>query len=103
MNARAAPSATGRLERLQPGQAIVYGGDRVAYVSAELAAAFRTGDRLLVEPATGALLHVPAAEQAIAAGAVARAREAFASMGEVADQAISAFFEAFAANLEDED
>jgi glutamate-5-semialdehyde dehydrogenase len=93
---------TGRLERLQPGQAIVYGGDRVAYVSAELAAAFQAGDRLLVAPDTGTLLHVPAAEQAIAAGAVGRAREAFAKMGEVSDDAISAFFDAFAANLEDE-
>src|SRR5690349_5985825 len=39
-------SQTGRLERLEAGQAIVYGGDRVAHVSAELAAAFRPGDRL---------------------------------------------------------
>jgi len=91
-----------RLERLQPGQAIVYGGDRVAYVSAELAAAFRAGDRLLVAPDTGSLLHIPAAEQAIAAGAVGRARAAFAAMGEVTDDAISAFFDAFAGNLADD-
>jgi glutamate-5-semialdehyde dehydrogenase len=95
-------ASTGRLETLQPGQAIVYGGDRVAYVSAELAATFRAGDRLLVAPDRGALLHVPAAEQAIAAGAVGRAREAFARMGEVSDAAISRFFDAFAAHLEDD-
>ena len=52
---------SGRLESLQPGQAIVYGGDRVAYVTPELAAAFRAGDRLLVAPDSGSLLHVPAA------------------------------------------
>ena len=32
---------TGRLEALAPGQAIPFGGDRVAYVTPELAAAFR--------------------------------------------------------------
>jgi glutamate-5-semialdehyde dehydrogenase len=94
--------ATGRLERLQAGQAIVYGGDRVAYVGAELAQAFRAGDGLLVAPDTGALLHVPAAEQATAAEAVGRARGAFEQMGAVSDAAITAFFEAFAANLEDD-
>jgi glutamate-5-semialdehyde dehydrogenase len=93
---------TGRLERLQAGQAIVHGGDRVSYVSDELAAAFRPGDRLLVAPDTGALLHVPAAEQALTAQAVGRAREAFARMGAVSDEAISAFFDAFAANLADD-
>lgn len=97
-----ADNRTGRLERLTPGQAIVYGGDRVAYVDEGLAAAFQAGDRLLVAPDTGALLHVPAAEQAVAADAVGRARAAFARMGEVSDAAISAFFDAFAANLEDD-
>lgn len=95
-------ATTGRLEGLQPGQPIVYGGDQVAFVSAELAAAFKAGDRLLVAPDTGALLHVPAAEQQVAAGAVGRARAAFAKMGQVSDAAITAFFDAFAANLEDD-
>ncbi|MDB5447577.1 MAG: proA [Phenylobacterium sp.] len=102
MDDGAGTQRTGRLERLEAGQAIVYGGDRAAYVTAELAAAFRAGDRLLVAPDTGALLHVPAAEHAIAAAAVALAREAFAKMGEVSDAAITAFFEAFAANLADD-
>ncbi|HVI31258.1 aldehyde dehydrogenase family protein [Phenylobacterium sp.] len=93
-------SRNGRLEALVPGQAIVWGGDRVAYVDETLAGAFRAGDRLLV--ADGALLHVPAAEHATAAGAVGRAQAAFARMGEVSDAQISAFFEAFAARLEDE-
>ncbi len=102
MRGEATAARPARLEALTPGQAIVYGGDKVAYVSPELAAAFRPGDRLLVAPDTGTLLHVPAAEQAVASGAVAKARGAFARMGQVSDKAISAFFEAFAAHLEDD-
>jgi glutamate-5-semialdehyde dehydrogenase len=97
-----ADNRTGRLERLEAGQAIVYGGDRVAYVGEALATAFRGGDRLLVDPDSGALLHVPADVHAIATGAVERACAAFARMGEVTDAQISAFFGAFAANLEDD-
>jgi glutamate-5-semialdehyde dehydrogenase len=92
----------GRLTRLEPGMAIVHGGDRVARVSAELAAAFRSGDRLVVVQGTGALLHVPAAEQAVADAAVGRAALAFSRMGGVSDAAISGFFEAFARRLEDD-
>ena len=101
-NAANAQPATGRLEALAPGQTIVFGGDRVAHVPPELAAAFRPGDRLLIDPDSGALLHVPAAEQRIAAEAVDRAAAAFARMGEVSDAAISRFFEAFADALADE-
>ena len=98
------PGATreGRLEALAPGQAVPFGGDRVAWVSSELAAAFMPGDRLVVVQDTGDLLHVPAAEQAIAAAAVGRATEAFTAMGQVSDAAISQFFEAFAARLADD-
>jgi glutamate-5-semialdehyde dehydrogenase len=91
----------GRLEALAPGQAIPFAGDRVAYVSPELAAAFRPGDRLVVVQETGDLLHIPAGEHAAAEAAVGRAAAAFARMGEVGDAAISAFFEAFARKLED--
>jgi glutamate-5-semialdehyde dehydrogenase len=96
------PAREGRLEALAPGQAIVFGGDRVSYVDAELAATFRPGDRLLVDHETGELLRVPAAEQATAADAVGRAAAAFAGMGEVPDDQVSAFFEAFAAKLADD-
>jgi glutamate-5-semialdehyde dehydrogenase len=96
------PTREGRLEGLAPGQAVPFGGDRVAYVSPEMAAAFKPGDRLVVVQATGDLLHVPAAEQAIAAGAVGRAADAFAQMGEVTDVAITDFFETFAARLADD-
>jgi glutamate-5-semialdehyde dehydrogenase len=91
----------GRLEALAPGQAIPFAGDRVAYVSPDLAAAFRSGDRLLVAADTGDLLHVPAREHAAADIAVGQASAAFARMGEVGDAAITAFFEAFASRLED--
>lgn len=94
----AARRAGGQLEALSPGQPIPFGGNRVAHVTPELAAAFKAGDRLLV--ADGALLHVPAQEHAIVDAAVGRAAEAFARMGDVDDAAISAFFEAFAARLE---
>ncbi|OYW92477.1 MAG: hypothetical protein B7Z13_09815 [Caulobacterales bacterium 32-67-6] len=82
--------------------AIPYGGDRLAIVDEDLAARFQAGDRLIILQDTGDLLHVPAAEQAIAHAAVSRAQAAFARMGEVRDDQISAFFEAFAARLADD-
>ena len=88
--------ASTRLTELQAGQPVLYGGDRVAHVSAELAAAFRPGDQLRVVEATGELLHVPAAEAEIAADAVSRAVAAFRAM-------ISRFYEDFAARLESEE
>jgi glutamate-5-semialdehyde dehydrogenase len=92
-----------QLTGLTAGQAIVFGGDRVATVDAALAAAFRPGDRLLVDPATGALLHVPAADQVIASAAVAAAHEAFTALAACTDEQISAFFELFADLLQKPD
>ncbi len=94
---------TMRLTALTPGMAVPYGGDKVAVVSPELAAAFRDGDRLVVVQETGDLLHIPAAEAAIAEAAVACAHQAFQAMGEVSDARITGFFEAFAERLEDAD
>jgi glutamate-5-semialdehyde dehydrogenase len=90
------------LVQLTPGMAIPYGGDRLARVPADLAARFVAGDRLVVVQETGALLHVPAAQHAAAGAAVERACRAFEAMGFVADEQVSAFFEAFAARLEDD-
>ena len=87
-------SAAARTSRA--GQPIVVGGDRFVTVDDELAAAFRAGDRLVVVADTGDLLHIPAAEQAIATAAVDAAVEAFAALGAVADEQITAFFGAFA-------
>ena len=91
-----------QLERLEPGQPIVYGGNKVVRVSPELASAFQPGDRLVVVHETGDLLHVPAAQWAVAAGAVGRASTAFGSMGSISDDQISGFFHRFADRLGDE-
>ena len=91
------------LRQLTEGMAIVVGGDRIARVSAELAGAFVEGDRLLTVPSTGALLHVPADVGQRTEAAVDRAVAAFSRMGAVTDDEISAFFEAFADRLDDDD
>ena len=93
---------TRTLRQLTAGMPIVWGGDRVSLVSADLAARFAPGDRLLVVQDTGDLLHVPATTHAVAAAAVSRAREAFAAMAAVADAQITDFFDRFAGRLEDE-
>ncbi len=90
---------SGHLTSLAPGQAIVYGGNRVTYVTDDLAASFSPGDRVLVDPTSGALLHVPLADHERAAGAVDRAVEAFGALGRCTDDQITAFFEGFADRL----
>ncbi len=92
-----------QLTQLMAGMQIPYGGDRVATVSDELAASFEEGDRLVVVQTTGDLLHVPAADWAVAQAAVGTAAEAFSRMATVSDDQITAFYEAFARRLEDED
>jgi glutamate-5-semialdehyde dehydrogenase len=91
-----------RLTRLEAGMPIVYGGDRVARVPAELAAAFQPGDRLVVVQGRGDLLHIPAADAALVEAAVGAANEAFATLSRLPDAAITAFYEAFAARIEDD-
>jgi len=91
------------LERLTSGMEIVYGGDRVALVPADLAARFAAGDRLLVDQETGDLLHVPAAVHRLAVAAIERAGAAFEAMNTVSDAAVSAFFDAFADRLADDE
>jgi glutamate-5-semialdehyde dehydrogenase len=90
------------LDRLTPGMPIVFAGNRVARVSAELAASFAPGDALLVVQDTGELLHVPKDVQVLVADCVARAVAAFSALQAVDDAAISAFFERFAARLADD-
>jgi glutamate-5-semialdehyde dehydrogenase len=100
---KAGPAAMiARLDGLAPGMPVVFGGDRAAFVSDALAAAFRPGDRLVVVQDTGDLLHIPADVQALADDAVGRAATAFQAMGAVTDQAITHFFEAFAEALADD-
>jgi glutamate-5-semialdehyde dehydrogenase len=90
------------LERLEPGQLIIVGGDRAVAVTDELAAAFSAGDRLVVLPDIGDVLHIPAAEHVAAAEAVSAASAAFEGLAGVTDQQITAFFSAFADRLADE-
>jgi glutamate-5-semialdehyde dehydrogenase len=91
-----------KLGRLTAGMPIPFGGDRVAFVPEELAAAFTPGDRLIVVQETGDLLRVPAEAAERAAAAVARAQAAFRRLSSVSDGAIERFFEGFAARLEDD-
>jgi glutamate-5-semialdehyde dehydrogenase len=87
---------------LTPGQIIPYGGDKAAVVDDALALAFQSGDRLIVVQETGDLLRIPAATHALASQAVFRAADAFQQLGRVSDDAITAFFDAFANHLADD-
>ena len=91
-----------RLTRLVEGQPLVYGGDRVTVVPADLAAAFTEGDRLVIVQASGDLLHIPRAEHQLVSTAVDSAVAAFAGLAECSDEQISAFFEHFAALIDDD-
>jgi glutamate-5-semialdehyde dehydrogenase len=93
--------ASSELVTLEAGMPVVFGGNRVTHVPANLAAAFEPGDRLVVVQTTGALLHVPAHVWTTATDAVGRAHEAFQAMGSVSDEAISSFFDEFARRLAD--
>ena len=92
-----------QLQSLVAGERVVFGGDRVTTIPAELAAAFRSGDRLVVVHETGDLLHIPQAEHAVAAAAVSSAVDAFAALGQATDDQISEFYEQFATRLEDDE
>ena len=92
-----------QLQSLRAGERVVFGGDRVTTIPAELADEFCAGDRLVVVHETGALLHIPHAEHAVAAAAVDSAVDAFAAVAQASDHQISEFFEQFAARLEDDE
>ena len=95
-------SAPESLNELTVGMPIVFDGTRVARVSAELAAAFAPGDALLVVPASGELLRVPAAVRALVQTCVSDTVSAFAALNSVSDDAITGFFHGFAERLEDD-
>lgn len=91
------------LVRLEAGQLVPFGGDRVAVVDAELAAAFQPGDRLVVVQETGDLLRIPAAEHAAAHDAVTEAVDSFAAVRAARPEAIDAFYDGFARCLADDE
>ena len=90
------------LHSLVAGERLIFGGNRVTTVPAELADQFRAGDRLVVVHETGDLLHIRQADHATAAVAVGAAAAAFAELTTVSDEQISAFYQQFAALLNDD-
>ena len=90
------------LQTLVAGQPLVFGGDRVTHVGAELAAAFAPGDAVVVLQDSGEILHVPRPDRQAARAAVDAAAGAFAAMGDVDDARLDAFYTAFADFLEDD-
>lgn len=94
---------TERLDRLEPGMAIPYGGDRIVRVPAELAEAFTPGDRLVVVQDTGDLLHIPADVWETTTSAVDSASAAFGEMAAVTDDQLTTFYQRFAAALADDE
>ena len=90
------------LQSLRAGERILVGGDRVVEVSEALASAFTAGDRLVVVHDTGDVLHIPAGEHALVGTAVGRAVEAFDQLAGNDDDHITAFFDEFAARLDDD-
>jgi glutamate-5-semialdehyde dehydrogenase len=90
------------LHSLPEGALVLVGGDRVVRVGAELAAAFGPGDRLVAVDGTGDLLHITAADAALVDRAVGAAAAAFSSLPAVSDDAITAFYAAFARRIDDD-
>lgn len=90
-----------RLDELEEGMTIPYGGDRLTRVSADLAAAFRAGDRLIVLQDGGDLLHVPREAWDTAVVAVDSAVSAFGAMSGAHPDAVAGFYRRFARLLED--
>ena len=77
---------------LKQGTTILAADGQAFTVDGDLAAAFRSGDRLVADSQAG-LLHIPAAELRTATAAVDAAAAAFSDMAGVADEAIIAFYD----------
>ena len=90
---------TEALTTLQAGMLVPFGGNKVATVPLELAAAFTPGDNLVIVQETGEILRVPCAAAAAAREALDRALAAFKLLAAVSDSSISDFFERFAGKL----
>jgi glutamate-5-semialdehyde dehydrogenase len=91
-----------RLTHLDEGQLLVFGGDRVAEVPAELARSFASGDRLVIVQDTGELLHIRRSEHEMVSQAVGRATDAFAALADCSDDQITSFFDLFADRVDDD-
>lgn len=87
------------MTRLDPGMAVPFGGDRLAFVGEELAAAFLPGDSLLVSQRSGELLHIRAATRAVVSVSIDDAVVAFRTMAGMPAGRRGHFFDAFASRL----
>lgn len=96
------PVSIERLTRLEAGQLVPFGGDRVAVVSAALASSFVAGDRLVVVQETGDLIRIPADVSSLVESAVSRARLAFTALASVTDDSLDLFYDEVATALADE-
>lgn len=96
------PVSIERLTRLEAGQLVPFGGDRVAVVSADLASSFVAGDRLVVVQETGDLIRIPADVSSLVESAVSRARLAFTALASVTDDSLDLFYDEVAAALADD-
>ena len=90
------------LTQLVEGQQLVYGGDRLTVVPADLARSFKPGDRLVIVQETGDLLHIPQAEHALASASVTSAAEGFTALADCTDSQITEFFDRFADAIDDD-
>jgi glutamate-5-semialdehyde dehydrogenase len=93
----------GSLSSLAAGMQIPWGGTNASVVSDELAAAFESGDALIVVQDTGELIHLPKSALVTAGTAVTAAVDAFSQMGAVSDDQITDFYRRFASALADDD
>jgi glutamate-5-semialdehyde dehydrogenase len=96
------PAGGGSLQSVEAGMPLVYGGNRVTAVPADVARAFRPGDRLIVVQSSGDVLHVPAAIYGEVDAAVVSARRAFQALATLPDSAIDRFYDGFAGRLADD-
>ena len=90
------------LTHLTAGQPLLYGGNRVTRVPADLAQRFVAGDRLVVVHDSGDVLHIPARVHDLVGAAVDNACTAFGMLAGVTDAQISSFFDEFALRLADD-
>ncbi len=91
-----------QLTELTEGQVLVYGGDQVTVVSADLARSFAPGDRLVIVQDTGDLLHIPRAEHVLVTAAVTNAVDAFTMLAACSDDQVTDFFARFAGAVADD-
>lgn len=89
------------MNELKEGTRVLAADGQAFTVAADLAAAFRPGDRLVADTQAG-LLHIPAAELRTATVAVDAAAAAFADMAGVTDEAIIDFYDHAARALADD-